>query len=178
MWHGATADKRGIRMRRAIGVVALMVLPVSVATIGFASIAAAASTVTCSKLTVSLTTVIRKNIGLYRSGEHGQVGNRPDHCACGRNGKHGHDHLEQDRGTSNITVTNFSTVTPDKCKGGADGVRGTGRQSPEGQGRFLRRSKRRREARSGPSRLSSVRTSRPDKFVLLKGRRSRSGRST
>jgi len=106
-----------MRMRRAIGVVALMVLPVSVATVGFASMAAAASGVSCSKLVVSLTTGNGKLSGCTDPANTGKTGTFPIATLVSGVGSTGTITWNK-TGTTNITVTTFGTVTPNACPTG------------------------------------------------------------
>jgi hypothetical protein len=105
-------------MRRAIGVAAIMLLPVSAATFGFASMAAAASTVTCSKLAVSLTTGNATLSGCTDPANTGKSGTVPISELAGGVGSMGTITWHGTVGTTAITETAFNTITPDKCPTG------------------------------------------------------------
>jgi hypothetical protein len=105
-------------MRRAIGVVALMVLPMAAATLGFASMASAATaSVTCSKLKVNLTSDIATLSGCTDPANTGKSGTLPVGALAGGAGSTGTITWNK-TGTTNITETAFNTISPDKCPSG------------------------------------------------------------
>jgi hypothetical protein len=108
-----------MRMRRAMGVVALMVLPMAVMTVGFASMAAAATaSVTCKKLSVSLTTGNATISGCTDAGNTGKSGTIPIADLAGGPGSTGVITWHGTVGTTDITETAFNTIMPDKCPTG------------------------------------------------------------
>ncbi len=120
-------------MRRAISVAAIMVLPISVATFGFASMAAATTGVTCTKLAVSLTTGNATLSGCTDPANTGKSGTIPIASLAGGAGSMGTITWHGTVGTTNITETAFNTITPDKCPTGYTEYEAR-RRSPEGQG--------------------------------------------
>jgi len=95
-----------------------MVLPISVATFGFASMAAATTGVTCSKLAVSLTTGNATISGCTDPANTGKSGTIPISELAGGTGSMGTITWHGTVGTTTITETAFNTITPDKCPTG------------------------------------------------------------
>jgi hypothetical protein len=101
-------------MRKAIGVIALMVLPLGAATVGFVGTAAAATGVSCTKLTGKAT------------GSKGTVSGCTDTANTGGSGTFNPSSLlsggkitwAKKVGTTTIDNVNPVTVTPNKCPKG------------------------------------------------------------
>jgi hypothetical protein len=108
-----------MRMRRAIGVVALLVLPMTAATFGFASMASAATaSVTCSKLKVNLTSDLATLSGCTDPANTGKSGTIPIGELAGGAGSMGTITWHGTVGTTTVTETEFATVAKDKCPTG------------------------------------------------------------
>jgi hypothetical protein len=101
-------------MRKAIGVIALMVLPVSAATLSFAGVAGAASGVTCTSIKGSLSGKTGTISGCTDKANTGTKGTFPIAALTGGSGSI----TWNKTGTTAITVTGIATVTPNKCPKG------------------------------------------------------------
>jgi hypothetical protein len=101
-------------MRKTIGVIALMVLPMSAATLSFVGVAGAASGVTCTKISGSIAGTKGTLSGCTDPANTGGKGTFPIAALTGGSGSI----TWNGTGTTALSGVTATTVTPNKCPKG------------------------------------------------------------